>query len=412
MQVRIGLAPEQPEALFTTPGVSWLNAASLLRLDSRRIAPAIRAHLEQARQRAAAASEELLLNRSLEFLNQALLAHIGDAAFDKPGLEKVRFILRVIAAQTLRLQRAPATSSSLPRFEPQKEPSVFRYGNVELRVIENYLTRRAELQKVLAELVERADDADRMYQRSQASHYLATDDIDWNLRRLMTNAGFYAPNEPGAAWKVLADWCERYLQALQSSTLSAYQAAYPFYFVIQRILWEASGHIPRYVRTPQVAEVYQMFAGKRVLFLSPLAEQAEQQVKSGRLKRIFTRFELPEFSFRSLTAWMSTWPNRPHTSWSDTFARLCAAIDSIFREEEVDIFLASCGCYGLPICHYVRTQHGCRTLYLGNLAHAFFGIRQRGQSSAWRRGGDSSLWIEGDLAKYRNVERIDRGRYL
>ena len=413
MELRIGLALERPERLVTETGVAWINTAALLKLNSwGQFVQAIRKSVAEARRAASGASEELAVNLHLEELNQALITHIGHPALDRSGLDKLRTAIRVIVGQTKGLPRTGAKHSDLPAFAPDDQSALLRYGNVELRVIENYLTRPAELEETLVALLPRADDDPAMWERGKPSHYLATDDLDLNLRRLFTNAGFYCPTNRTDAWNVLRQWCDLYLAALQNSTLVGYPGAYPFYFVIQRLLWERSGQVPVYVRHPRPAEVYRCFAGKRVLFVSPLAKQAESQVNSGRIKRFFKDFEVPDFSFRAVPAWISTWPNRPHQSWSDTFGRLCEAVDRAFQDEPFDVFLASCGCYGLPVCQHVRSRYASRTIYLGNIANAFFGVRQQGTRHLWQGRVEETLWVEGDLSKYRFLDRIDGGRYV
>jgi hypothetical protein len=159
---------------------------------------------------------------------------------------------------------------------------------------------------------------------------------------------------------------------------------------------------------PDRHQIYDSLAGKDVLFVSPLAHIVNGQVSSGRLKGLYRNYELPPFSLRAVPAWISTWPNRPHENWRETFRRMCDAVDAAHRERPFDVFIASCGCYGLPISDFARSQYGCSTLYIGHAAHTLFGLFPNPSNQAI----NPEMWAEGDLDRYTNVAKIDGGRYV
>jgi len=184
-----------------------------------------------------------------------------------------------------------------------------------------------------------------------------------------------------------------------------------YYWKIQRNLHERFGVVPRYISPTGVYDFYESVQNKEVLFASPLAQLVREQAASGRLQKLYKDFEVPLFSVRTVQAWISTWPNRPHSSWSDTFGRLCEAIEQEYRAKPFEVFVASCGCYGLPLCDFVRNRYGCSVLYIGHFSHVAFGV---GCESRWAnaRTPNPENWVHSDLGRYPNMDRIDRGRYV
>jgi hypothetical protein len=130
------------------------------------------------------------------------------------------------------------------------------------------------------------------------------------------------------------------------------------------------------------------------------------------LRKLYKNFDVPEFALRAIPAWISIWPNRPHDDWTCTFERMCEALDAEYGKRPFDTFVASCGCYGLPICDYARVEHGCRVLYLGNYSHAFFGVMQNATRDFMKGHLNPEMWVQSDLARFPNLARIEHGRYV
>jgi hypothetical protein len=256
------------------------------------------------------------------------------------------------------------------------------------------------------------DGDDFMYAPKDGAGYLGGHDFGWNLRRLMTNAGFYVVRDRDRAYGALTEWAERYAAALKNSFLVWHNNFYPYYLKIELALWLKHHVLPNYVRSPNIFGIYDVMREREVIFMSPLAHLARKQAESGRLRKLYLNYSVPPFSLRALDAWISTWPNRPHEDWSQTFARLCESVESAYAVAPFEVFIASCGCYGLPICNYVRQRFGCRVLYIGNLSHVLFGIRQAATRDFMNGRVDVAMWLDSDLSRFPNVDRIDGGRYL
>ncbi|HEY1613340.1 MAG TPA: hypothetical protein VGF97_06560 [Rhizomicrobium sp.] len=293
-------------------------------------------------------------------------------------------------------------------YDMTAQPAAVRYGNVELRVIENYLLEPENLRAALENIVEKLGDEGAMYANVKMTAKLTHDDPDFNVRRLMTNAGFYVGQQRDKAWQVLDDWAKRYIAAMCESNL-IWQNSHAFHYLkIQRALYEQNGAVPAYVEKPNRHSIYENIAGREVLFVSPLAHIVNHQFSSGNMEKLYKTHKVPEFSLRAIPAYMSTWPNRPHENWSETFERMCDSVRAAYRERPFDVFIASCGCYGLPISQFARSEYGCSTLYVGHGAHTLFGLFPNPESQTI----NLEMWAKGDLGRYANVDRIDGGRYV
>jgi hypothetical protein len=408
----LGLRPESKERLLRDANNARLrlNVTAFSELDSSSIRGAIMDAIRDAHLLAGDCS--LRADADPQRISESLSKEIGHPNLDLTQIDQIR---EVIACFTVLSQPFKSTSrepAPYPLFDLEKQRNVVRYGNVELAALESYLRDPDKLLAALEAVVAVQTDETAMYAKPVRKHYLATEDYAWNIRKLMTNAGFYAQPDVSAAWSALVDWAERYLSAMRYSYLAAYAGALPFSFAIMRMVWERFGEELGTVRNPTAFEVYPALEGQDVVFMSPLAEQVARQVESGNISRLFTNYQIPDFTLRTLPAWISTWPNRPHNDWSETFSRMCDSVDASYRQRPFDIFIASCGCYGLPICDYARSTYGCKTLYLGNIMHAFFGVRQKSTAGFARGNVDPDAWIDGDLSRYANLDRIDGGRYI
>ena len=297
-------------------------------------------------------------------------------------------------------------------YDVRKHASAIRYGLVELRVLQNYLMDRSAQKDALRAVCRMLDDSARMYAPAEARDHLAADDLQWNLRRLMTNAGFYCRADPEGAWAALEDWAERYLAALRTSNLIVCNVAVLHFLQVQRQLAHKDGYVPVYVRRPDTAEIYRNIAGKNVLFVTPMNHLVDAQISTRRLWSLYRDIAVPEFTIRTAPAWISTWPNRPHTDWSATFKLMCERIRQAYSDEPFDILIAACGGYGLPLCNFAREQFGCSVLYVGNIAHAAFGIRQKATQSLTVGNPNFEMWLDGDLGRFTNLHLIDDGKYV
>jgi hypothetical protein len=86
----------------------------------------------------------------------------------------------------------------------------------------------------------------------------------------------------------------------------------------------------------------------------------------------------------------------------------------IARENEIDLVMGSCGCYGVPLLDYCHKRHGMSAVYYGNMMHVFFGIRQNDFASHME-SANAEFWTDpfhGTNTAPENLNLIDDGRYV
>jgi hypothetical protein len=414
LELRIGFRPETADVLLqiAQQSIAYVNIAAFPSLPPRLAQAEMARVIDQARRASIAQNRQLVANINPQFVNDDLLARLDDPRADMRAIDQIRSLMSfyTVLVRDIKLPLTPA--EDYPKFSLAESPLLLRYGNVELRVIESYLRNKPALEAALERVAGMVNDEVAMYTAGQPSNFLAADDLEWNIRTLMTNAGFYVAGGPEVAIRVLENWADRYIRALRSAALATFPQAYPFYFGIQRMIWERHREAPRYVQHPNVFEVYAQITGAKILFMSPLAHMVAGQVKSGQIHRLYKDYVVPDFALETAPSWVSTWPNRPHKDWSETFQDMCSRVDRAYAERPFDVFISSCGCYGLPLSEYVRQRHGCAVIYLGNISNAYFGVKQTATRDFMKGRTNPDAWVEGDLSRFQNVDRIDGGRYV
>ncbi len=283
------------------------------------------------------------------------------------------------------------------------------YGIVELRVLENYLFTNESIVYALSEIVDFTEE--KMYSESALRpHWLSTNDIQFNIKKLMTNAGFYFGSSP---LDDLNLWCSEYFDSLiLSDCLFPAPGCYPNFFKIEARIYNKYKQVKQYGRFPSPAEYYQKIKGKKVLFMTPFSEEVNLLFSSRKIFNLYTDIEIPTFNICAIPAFISTYPNRPHKSWSETFDVMKQLVDEMFRSDTFDIFTASCGLYGMPICNYVYKKYGCVVVYYGNHMNTLFGIRQQCSDSFMKDRRVNENWIDSNLSRFKNLNLIDDGRYI
>jgi hypothetical protein len=290
-----------------------------------------------------------------------------------------------------------------------------RYGMVEIRLLDSLLRNPEKVNGSLHVIHNQLNDSDFMYQpmKQDASKWLSSGDLDFNLKALMTNAGFYLSERFGNALSDLEHWKTAYISGILKGRLLSVPPAYPWFFGFSRRIQESllSSYIPEYLHFPSSERFFEMLKGKNVLILSPFKNQIDRMIKEGRLEKLYKNFKIFDINFISIEAPISTYPNRPGAGWMDSFSKLKSDVDNQFNNVKFDFFTASCGCYGIPICEYVYSQYSCTSLYYGNWLNTMMGIRQK-CSLDFVSEINEELRIDGDLARFKNIEKIDDGRYL
>jgi hypothetical protein len=285
-----------------------------------------------------------------------------------------------------------------------------RYGLVECRVAESYLRRRDDLEAAERDVIANSFDEAYMY-APNSGHWLNVRDSNFNLRALMTNAGFYA-DPMASVGSQSGEWAQLYLDSLQgASAWFDCSIAAPWFMQIEAEMQCSQANRP-WIRHPTRDEVYAGIQGRRVLFLSPFASGIAELYASGRIRRLYSDVDFPEVDLWTLETPISTWPNRPGRCWSDTYHELVDAANTLVVTHGIDLVLGAAGSYGLPVLHAVHRQSGVACVYIGNVMNTYFGVL----TGSARMNPDpcrvEANWYPSHLGTVPNVDRIDGGRYV
>ena len=300
---------------------------------------------------------------------------------------------------------------TLPVMPLQPGKSLLRPGNVELAALQTALLQREELEELLAEIRRRHHDRAWMESQRDAWWYDSSDGSE-NLRRLHTNAGFYASSH--APLESLQRWSQATLRALLSGPVLFGNASITqmFWPVAQQLVRQTQ-QLPQLVQWPGEQAFYNFIAGQEVLFVTPLASDVEAHHRTGLAFELFTDLTIQPYGLRCIEAPVSVYPNRPDRGFEDSLDRTLEQIERAYKQKPFTVFTAACGAYGLPLCEAVKQRYGVSCVYVGNLMHAYFGVLQR-TTLGWRAASRiNEHWITSQaLAGVPGVDRIEGGRYL
>lgn len=299
----------------------------------------------------------------------------------------------------------------LPVAELRPGCSLLRPGNVELAALQSVLFDSDQLDDWLAEIRRRHHDRAWMEQHSEGWWYDPADGSE-NLRRLHTNAGFYASSH--APLESLQRWSQGTLRALLAGPVIFGNASITemFWPVAQQIR-ATTGQLPGLVQWPGDQAFYHFIAGQEILFVTPLASDVEAHHRTGLAFALFSDLEIRPYGLRCIEAPVSIYPNRPDRGFEESLERTLDQIDRAYRQKPFSVFTASSGAYGLPLCEAVKQRFGVSCVYVGNQMHAYFGVLQR-TTADWRAASRiSEHWITSHaLDDVPGIDRVEGGRYL
>ena len=289
-----------------------------------------------------------------------------------------------------------------------------RYGIVELRVLENWLTSRINLFEEDAILQNNLFNELKMFDNQNynlSKHWLDSADINFNLRKLRTNAGFYSDADPSSF--VLDDWCRKYYQSLKNSKfLFPAPGCYSNFLITQDKLFSDS-HLVEYINFPNVQLFYQLLEGHEICLASPFFDEINKSFENGRMFSLYKTIKIQNFNLTAIPAFISTYPNKPHKSWSDTFDTLCEIISAQYEKKPFTLFFATAGCYGMPLSNWVWEKYQCTSIYYGNFINTLFGVRQNCSEEFLTEEKNIKNWsLPNATENIKYFDRIDDGRYV
>ena len=145
--------------------------------------------------------------------------------------------------------------------------------------------------------------------------------------------------------------------------------------------------------------------------MSPFKALLDRMVFEKRLTNLYTRFGV-NVNFKFLESPVSTWPNRPHNSWRESFESALNLIEATLDDFEADYFFASCGCYGIPICDYVYRKFNITSIYNGNSSNSYLGTTQNTNLNFMKGEINDSMRLDSGLGRIPGMGLIDGGRYV
>ena len=234
---------------------------------------------------------------------------------------------------------------------------------------------------------------------------------DLDFDRLCFNAGFFPRDRvSGMQFKTIYEASSRSLDILsiwnyRHGFYLAEQNAF-FNYSPQAELADLSSLSPFLFDDPWSAAL----KGKRVLVIHPFSETIEAQYF--KREHLFSNpYVLPEFkSLKVLKAIQSVAGTRP--PFDDWFDALAFMKDRIV-DEDFDIALIGCGCYGLPIAAFVKSI-GKQAIHIGGALQLLFGIKGK----RWETEYDydeifyNEYWVRpSDEDKPKNFEMVEGGCY-
>ena len=156
-----------------------------------------------------------------------------------------------------------------------------------------------------------------------------------------------------------------------------------------------------------------IFENKKVLILTSHSKTIKSQLN--KRDKLFTK---PIFS-ESTKIFVHKTPqqnagNHDERSWKLHFDKLKTEIDKIKNGFfDFDIALVSCGGFGMPISHYIRTELGKSVIYVGGVLQLYFGVMGgRWEQSEKIRPMVNEHWTRPlDIDKPLNPEFCERSCY-
>ncbi len=107
----------------------------------------------------------------------------------------------------------------------------------------------------------------------------------------------------------------------------------------------------------------------RILVISPFTESIKKNIPE--LDEICKNPVLKNRNVIFLKAYNTIVGNNCHTDWKETYNIMCDEISEL--KDHFDIALLSCGCYGMPLCNYIKNI-GKKAIYCGGILPLIFGI--------------------------------------
>ncbi len=351
-------------------------------------------------------------------LNNELIVNDGMKELEHSQIDLIKFVITELHFRMEKTKKIDWIHENFSSANFDEKKLFLRYGNVELRALEFAIRNPQLLPGIVENVTANIKDANFIYTQmlSGAERWLFAGDGNFNIRALMSNAGFYFSLDPSKALIDLSAWIEKYFQGflVPGCQLFPYPGCYPFFLNVWKELSVLKQtYVPSYSNFPSPSQFFSMLRGRRVLVLTPFKELMERMVSENRLKHLYKNFEITGVDFVFCQAPVSLYPARPGDGWLETFDNITLEVSSLISRHNIDIFFASCGSYGVPITSHIYNEFNITSVYYGNFLNTLFGIKQQCSINYEVGNINENLRLDSDLgSRYSNVQLIDGGRYV
>jgi len=205
--------------------------------------------------------------------------------------------------------------------------------------------------------------------------YLINKKVNTDLLKInnsLYNAGIYSKNDLSK----IELYCKLYNQSvIESNYLASFenlcvenQNFYKNNFNVNQI--HSRSLEPFYVLDKNIIPYTYYLKNKKILIIHPFVDSFKKQLNNDfqifKDKRLFN--ENQQFVFYK--SYQTIAGNHIHNDWYETFTLMCEDIKNI----DFDIALLGCGGYGLPLCHYIKTELNKSAIYIGGGLQLLFGV--------------------------------------
>jgi len=156
-------------------------------------------------------------------------------------------------------------------------------------------------------------------------------------------------------------------------------------------------------------KTYDLLSNKKILFLTPFKDKIDKVYNSGNIYKLKKYKNLENIDLITVETFLTTYPNKKHSNFIETFEYYCNLIDEEFTKKYFNIFICSAGCYGILLCNYVHKKYKITSLYVGHEINNIFGIATNRNINFLE---NSEYYELSDLnSKYKNLEKIENNTY-
>lgn len=240
--------------------------------------------------------------------------------------------------------------------------------------------------------------------------------------QMFTNAGFYGDEE------VFKKWKNQYIKALLDMDCFLDVVSCPSFvicgnFLTKMNIWKPTlAYVERIDFWVDLLEIIKKF-NKSICIVSYFANEMAIQYK--KIKKIFPHKDLTGINIRFVESYNTIKGNEIHKDYNETFTKLKSKLDLNLalverqgtrsqpeghKASTNDIYFVSCGCYGLPLCNYIKSK-GKNSIYVGGLLQMLFGLKgSRWEQRPFMNKYYNEHW-KYPTKKPKNLEQVEGGCY-